>query len=283
MRNLLILTVLLATSSLGQVTELAHARNLYQRTDYEKALRVLSGITGRSASIYILTGKCHYMLGEFKKASEALEEAVRLAPDISEAHLWLGRAYGRRAETSTFLTSPGLAAKARASFERAVTLDPANTEAASDLFEYYLEAPGFLGGGMEKAKALAEKTRESDPAEYHYRLGLIADKRKEYGDAEEQFRRSVELAPRQVSRFVELAKFLSKSGQFEKSDAAFRQAEQVDPNDPNLMFEHAIACIRAKRNLDLARDLLVRYINSPLTPDHPPRREAERLLKQVGS
>ncbi len=254
MRNLLILTVLLATSGLGQVTELARARNLYQRTDYEAALRLLGGISGRSAPVYILTGKCQYMLGDFKKASEALEEAVRLAPDNSEAHLWLGRAYGRRAETSTFLTAPGLATKARASFEQAVTLDPANTEAASDFFEYYLEAPGFLGGGMEKAKALAEKTRESDPAEYHYRLGLIAGKQKEYSDAEEQLRRSVELAPRQVGRFIELAKFLSKSGQFEKSDAAFRQAEQVDPNDPNLLFERARACIRAKRNLEQARD-----------------------------
>ena len=45
-------------------------------------------------------------------------------------------------------TATGLASKARQNFERAVQLDPQNREALSDLFEYYLEAPGFLGGGL---------------------------------------------------------------------------------------------------------------------------------------
>jgi Flp pilus assembly protein TadD len=111
----------------------------------------------------------------------------------------------------------------------------------------------------------------------------MADRRKEYRDAEEQLRRSADLAPRQVGRLVELAKFLARSGQYEKSDAAFRQAEQVAPQNASVMFERARTYILGKRNLKIARELLVRYLKAPLTPDDPPRSEAERLLKQAGS
>jgi tetratricopeptide (TPR) repeat protein len=283
MPKVLVLAVLMTALGFGQAPELVRARELYQRTSYEEALGWLAGMSRQTASGYILIGKCQYMKGEFKKASEALEQAVGLAPASSEAYLWLGRAYGRRAETASIFTAPGLATKARASFEKAVALEPRNTEAVSDLFEYYLEAPGLLGGGMERAQALAEKTKEADSADYHYRLALIADKRKEYRDAEQQLRRSVDLAPREVGRFIELAKFLAKSGQFEKSDAAFHQAEQMAPKDPKVMFERAKAYIRAKRNLAVARELLVRYLSTPLTPDDPPRSEAEGLLREAGS
>jgi tetratricopeptide (TPR) repeat protein len=283
MRKLLILGVLLAAPGFGQLPELTRARELYQKTSYEEALDLLDGIPAKSAPVHALMGKCHYMRGDFKKASESFEQAARLEPAIGDHYLWLGRAYGRRAETSSFFTAPALASKARQNFEKAVALNPRDTEAVADLFEYYLEAPGVMGGGMEKARALAEQTKDLDQAEYHYRLAQIADKKKEFRDAEEQLRRAAELAPRQAGRIVDLARYLAKQGQYQQSDAAFRQAEQVAPESPRVMFERAKAYIRAGRNLDAARDLLVRYLNSNLTPDDPPRSEAERLLKQVQS
>jgi hypothetical protein len=41
--------------------------------------------------------------------------------------------------------------------------------------------------------------------------------------------------------------------------------------------------VKEKRNLDEARNLLRQYLHSPLTPEDPPREQAERLLKQAGS
>jgi tetratricopeptide (TPR) repeat protein len=280
-RKALISMVLLAAPAFPQATGLPRARQLYEKTRYEDALALLAGVATENGAVYSLMGECYYMLGQFTKASEALERAVRLEPNNSEYHLWLGRAYGRRAETSTFFTAPGYASKARDHFEKAVGLDARNSEAAGDLFEYYLEAPGFLGGGMSKAVELAEKTKDLDPAEYHYRLAQIADKQKEYKDAEEQFRRAMDLAPKQVGRVVDLANYLSKRGKYQESEAVFSLAEDIDPNNPKLMFERAKAYIESKRNLDKARALLVRFLNSPLSPDDPSRREAEQLLKQA--
>jgi tetratricopeptide (TPR) repeat protein len=280
-RKALISMVLLAVPAFPQLAGLPRARQLYEKTRYEDALALLAGLPSEKGGVYFLMGECYYMLGEFTKASEALERAVRLEPNNSEYHLWLGRAYGRRAETATFFTAPSHASKARDHFEKAVALDARNSEAAGDLFEYYLEAPSFLGGGMSKAVALAEKTKNFDPAEYHYRLAQIADKQKEYKDAEEQFRRAMDLAPKQVGRVVDLANYLSKRGKYQESEAAFSLAEDIAPDSPKVMFERAKAYIQSKRNLDKARELLVRFLNSPLSPEDPSRREAEQLLKQA--
>jgi Flp pilus assembly protein TadD len=165
--------------------------------------------------------------------------------------------------------------------ERAVALDPKNEEAINDLFEYYLEAPGFLGGGMDKAAALAKTIGALDPAEYQYALAVMAERRKEFSTAEAHFRRAVEIAPRQVGRVIDLAKFLAKQGRDQESEALFLQAEKIAPNEPKVLFERARVYIHSKKNLDAARSLLERYLSMPLTPEDPPREEAQKLLKAV--
>src|SRR6516225_6891658 len=102
------------------------------------------------------------MMGEYKKATDALEKAVAAEPSNSDYALWLGRAYGRRAEMSNPFSAVGQASKARLYFERAVELDPRNLEALNDLLEYYLEAPGFRGGGTDKARATAARIGQVD-------------------------------------------------------------------------------------------------------------------------
>lgn len=260
---------------------LDRARELYQHAEYAEVIRALLPVTGKDAPDYALLGQAYYMQGDFKKASENLEQAVNRAPGNSVYHNWLGRAFGRRAETSSFLTAPRLATKTREAFEKAVALDPRNLEALSDLFDYYLDAPGFLGGGLDKAAALSQRLGELAPGEYHYTQAKLAEKRKEFQTAEQQFRRAIDVAPRQVGRFIDLAKFLAKQQRYRESEDAFRLAEQVAPNSPKLMFARASTYIRTGRNLIEARNLLKRYIGSPLTPEDPPRRDAEALLKQA--
>jgi cytochrome c-type biogenesis protein CcmH/NrfG len=261
---------------------LERANRLYQYTDYEGSLQILLPIQDKDGAIYTLIGKNYYMLGDFKKATESLGKAVKAQTSNSEYHLWLGRAYGRRAETSSVFTAPGLASKARENFERAVSLDPKNLEAINDLFEYYLAAPGFLGGGYEKAAKLAARIAQLDPVEGHYAQAKLAEDRKEYSSAEAQLRRAAELAPQQVGRVIDLAKFLARQGRFQESDQSFERAERIAPNSPKLLYQRAETYISDKRNLDIARMLLRQYLASKLTPDDPPRSEAEKLLKQIG-
>lgn len=268
--------------ALAAMSPVDHARGLYNRTDYRDALNLLLPLEKKDGPTWELIGKSYFMMGDSKHASEAFQRAVAAEPNNSEYHLWLGRAFGRRAETSSPFTAPGLASKARQSFEKAVELDPRNSEALNDLFEYYMQAPGFLGGGLDKAAALAARIRELDAAEYHYAQAQLAEKRKEWGTAEQQLRRAVDLAPQQAGRVLDLAKFLARQGRHQESEAAFQQAARIAPNSPRILFERANTYVKAKRNLDQARALLKQYLASELTPNDPSREEAEKLLKQVG-
>jgi tetratricopeptide (TPR) repeat protein len=273
---------LAAVFAFAAMTPVEQARALYHRTDYDAALKLLLPLEIKDGPAWELMGKSYFMQGDFKHAGEAFQQAVAADPARSGYHLWLGRAFGRRAETSSPFTAPGLASKARQSFEKSVELNPRSTEAMNDLFEYYLQAPGFLGGGLDKAAALAARIRDLDPAEFHFAQAQLAEKRKEWGTAEQQLRRAVDLAPRQAGRLLDLAKFLARQGRHQESDAAFQKAARIDPASPRILFERANTYIRTKRNIDEARSLLKQYLASPLTPDDPPREEAEKLLKQAG-
>lgn len=270
-------TVVLAAAT----TAVQQARALYEKTQYEEAIRLLETSGERSAEVHHLLGRCWYMLGDYKKAVAAFERAVQAEPANSVYHDWLGKAWGRRAETSSFLTAPGYANKARRSFEKAVELDPGNLEALSDLFEYYLEAPGILGGGLEKAEALAGRFAKLDPAEYHWALARLAEKRKDFSTAEKEYRRAAELEPSKPGRWIDLARFLARQGRHPESDVAFERAQKVAPDSPRVWFSRAAAWIEAGRNLAAARRLLERYLEAELTPDDPPRREARKLLERA--
>jgi tetratricopeptide (TPR) repeat protein len=276
---------LLLTSIASPAESLAwtRAHELYQRTDYAGSLRELQGTSERDAAVHLLMGQDYFGLAEYKQATESLEKAVALAPSNPECFLWLGRAYGRRAETSNPFSAPGFASKSRQMFEKAVALDPANREAVGDLFDYYLGAPGFLGGGMNKAEALAATVARRDPAEGYYYQAELDDRRKQYDAAEKHLRAAMELAPRQVGRIVALARYLGLHGRAKESDALFDQAERIAPEDPHVIYERASTYVKSGRNLDEARKLLHRYLQAPITPDDPPKSEAQGLLRKIGA
>ena len=257
------------------------ARKLYDQTDFDQSLKILYGIAEKDAAVYALMGRNYYMQSDYRRASEVLEKAFAADPHNAEYALWLGRSFGRRAETSSPFTAPGQASRARQYFEKAVQLNPNSIEALTDLFEYYLEAPGLLGGGLDKAQATAGQIAKVNPSEGHWAQARIAERRKQYSAAEEQLRRAIELAPHQVGRLIDLARFLTKQGRIQEADQSLARADKIAPNLPKLMYAKADLYIKSGRNLDLAQDLLKRYLSSSLTPDDPPRSDAAKLLRQA--
>jgi Flp pilus assembly protein TadD len=258
------------------------ASDLYQRTDYTGSLHVLAEDPSPDADAYLLTGKNYFMSGDYKKAIEFFEKALVISPASSEYELWLGRAWGRRAETGSWLMAASHASRARQCFEKAVALDPHNREAKNDLFDFYLNAPGFLGGGTEKAEAAAKSIAGERPAEYEFEEAQIADRRKDYAAAEAHLRRAMELAPSEPGRVVDLARYLAKRGRLKESDLLFEQAGKMAPDQPRIAFAEASANIENHRGIERARALLQSYLHASLTPDDPPRQEAEKLLRRAG-
>jgi tetratricopeptide (TPR) repeat protein len=259
------------------------AQQLYQRTAYEEALRALGAEGSQDAVVLLLAGQIYYQLAQYQEASEQLEKASELRPGSAEIFLWLGRSLGRRAEAASIFTAPGYARRCREALEQAVVLDGKHLEAMSDLAMYYLEAPGFLGGGLEKAEKLASRIASLDAAAGHSVQARIAEKRQDFSGAEAHLQQAAEMAPRQIDRLIDLAKFFARRGKVQQSEQALARAAEVAPESPRLLFARAEMYIQGQRNLKEAQVLLRRYLQMPLTPEDPPRRDAERLLAKSGS
>ena len=274
------IAVLLSAVCLSAQT-LTRAEDLYWHTQYDASLALLDKNASDAATTFLI-GRNYFMSGDFRKAIDYLQRTVSADPGNSNYMDWLGRAYGKRAEASNPLMAPMLASKARQAFERSVALDPKNVEALSDLFAYYLEAPGFLGGGYDKALAIANKLSAVNPAEGHFAKAQLAKKRREFRDAEQHLRQAAALAPHQVGRLIDVARFLADQGRTGESDAVFAQAQRVDPNAPKVWFARARTLIKQKRNFEEAKNLLRKYMRAPITADDPPKGDALDLIRQMG-
>jgi tetratricopeptide (TPR) repeat protein len=280
MRFWLCFFISLTASASSDVVMRASA--LYQHTEYENSLRILAQDNAPDSPTYLLTGKNYFMLGDYKKAVDSFEQALHENPRSSDAELWLGRAWGRRAENGGGPMAMIYASRTRQCFEKAIALDSNNREAKNDLFDFYLNAPGFLGGGMDKAEAAARGIATERPAEYQFEEAQIAEKKSDFAGTEAHLRRAIELAPGEAGRIVDLARFLGKHGPLAESDRLFAQARTLAPGKPGIALAEARTDIENHRNLDQARNLLESYLQSSLTPDDPPKQEAEKLLKRAG-
>ena len=273
------LALSLAAGARGGSMDLQQAEEHYRRTDYGAALRILLPYSPKNASVYALIGKTYFMDGQYRESTAYFEKAIAEDSSNSGYYDWLGRAYGRRAEEAVFVAAIPFASKTRESFERAVALDSRNLEALGDLFEYYLQAPGIVGGGVDKAQNIAVRIGQVSEIESHYVRARLAEKRKDHAAAEQEYRKAMDLAPADAGRIVDLARFLCNQGKYVECDALFVRAEQAQPDSSKVLYARAAAYVHSGRNLPEARRLLQRYLELPHTPDDPSRSEVSRLLK----
>jgi len=243
-----------------------------------------SAAEAAGAGQHFKQGVKRYGKENYKKAIKAFEKAVETAPDKAEYHLWLGRAYGRRAENLGFfqkLFAYGLAKKVRASFERAVELDGDSVPALSDLMQYYLNAPGFLGGGVEKAESVARRIAELDEAAGLRAWASIHKKQDQYEAAEEKLRRAIKLEPDNVGHKLSLASLLARQGRLEESDRLYAEAAEQAPDPPEVWYSRAEALVETDRKPERARRLLRKYLRAELPPNSTPRSQARKLLGKL--
>ncbi|HEY8881565.1 MAG TPA: tetratricopeptide repeat protein [Roseateles sp.] len=115
----------------------------------------------------------------------ALQACVDKRPQAACAFA-LGRVYGQQAMSASVFKMPGLAAKTKEQFVKAVELDPLLFEARSGLTQFYLMAPGFAGGSTAKAKDLAVDAQARQPEQAKLLRALLAMNDKDWAGAERE-------------------------------------------------------------------------------------------------
>lgn len=87
------------------------------------------------------------------KAETQFERAVAADERSAFYHHWLANAVGQQAQNANPIRQGLIARRIRAEWERAVELDPNFLDARDGLITFYLQAPGFMSGSPEKARA----------------------------------------------------------------------------------------------------------------------------------
>jgi len=231
------------------------------------------------AEAHNLLCRAYFMLDEWDKGIPECERAANLDPQRSLYFLWLGRIYGEKASRVGFLSAAGLAKKVRTSFERAVALNPRSWEARTDLAEFYLEAPGIVGGGRDKAREEAEAIRPLNPAMMHWVLGRLAEKNRDRQTAETEFRAEIDASHSGARGWLDLAIFFRHVNRLDEMDQALKMLESCPVDRAESLMDGGSLLLHAGRDYPLAERLLRRYLSAPV--EEGPAFKAHDLLGQV--
>ena len=221
-------------------------------------------------------GRAHQLLCRIYYAQDMADDAIhecQLAvsddPASSDNQLWLGRAYGFKASHANPLSALSLAVKVRVAFERAAQLDPENIHALNDLGEFYVEAPALIGGGLDKAQALAARMQPHFPSQAHRLLALIAEKKKEDAIAEAEFSNAV-AAGKTPEAYIDLGHFYQRHHQPDKMVDALQSGIASDRHKGPSLVDAASILTDAHHSPELAENLLRTYLSSTGKSDDAP-------------
>jgi len=252
----------------------------------------------------------NYLMSEIEEAFGDLADArthagkaVELQDANSSYHLQLGEVDGETAETVGLFSKLGWAKKFKAEVDRAVTLDPKNLDARFALLEFDLQAPGMIGGGKDKARAMADEIARIDPAQGYLAEARLARDRKDpaaeeswylkalaaepadyevvlaaadfysrqnppkFDSAEKYARQAIKIDPGRVAAWSLLASTLALQGRWKDLDAALEAAEQSVPDDLAPYYQ-------------AARAILVRSGNAPNPAGAPDLKRADGYLRK---
>ena len=245
-----------------------------QAGEADKALDLINSLPQPvSAEAHNLTCRVRYTLQQWDIAIHECEQAVQQDGQNSNYHLWLGRALGEKAERASFLSAYSLAKRLRGEFEEAVRLNPRNAEALADLGEFYKDAPGAVGGGIDKAEGIAAQLDKVDSARAHGLRGQIAVGRKDYETAEREFKQAIATSTHPAMQWSALADFYRKRERWTDLDSAINSliaAVDREKKSAVALYDGASLLDKAKRAPALAAKMLNSYLTSPAKTEEAP-------------
>jgi tetratricopeptide (TPR) repeat protein len=144
--------------------------------------------------------------------------------------------------------------------EKAVGLDPFSAEAHTDLAEFYLEAPGIVGGGKDKARAQAEVLLKLSPVHAHWVLGRLAEKDKDGATAEKEYRAMIDSSRGSAWSWLSLGLYFRHNSRFDPMEDALEHVLNASLDRPESLVDAASTLYKTRRNLPLAAQLVRRYL-----------------------
>lgn len=232
------------------------------------------------ASPYYL-GRLFLRQGNYDKAIDWLKKAVDLDETNSDYHLWLGRAYGIKAQRAGMLKKASAAKNLKKSFERAVELNPENIDARMGLVQFYQMAPGIMGGNKDKAREQAEAIKHRNPHQGHLAFGVIYMMNEQYALAEGQFQAAIAANPDNTQPYYSLGYLYARQKQFDKATELFENLLKSHPEEVSSYFHLGRLAVMSGKNLDKGEENLKKYLQTEPSDERPSFAFAHLLLGHI--
>lgn len=222
-----------------------------------------------NATAVFYLGRIALARDDVKDAERRFEAAVALDERSSIYHMWLGRAYGSQAQRAGKLSQIGLAKKTKAEFERASALDPDNLDAREDLMQYYLQAPGMVGGSVTKAREQAAEIQTRDPLRGTLAHASVAQDQKDFAGAERHYRSAVASFPDSLGPRYALGSFFTRRERYDEAFAVFDSVLAARPDEPIALYMIGRTGAISGQRLDRAEQALKDFLDAPPRPNSP--------------
>ncbi|WP_161570788.1 tetratricopeptide repeat protein [Granulicella sibirica] len=273
---LLIQAPLLYADASKAFTALQHGRV----DEAEQSLRTILAATPNDAYAHQLLCRVFYAQEQAEKAVAECEAAVAAAPNDSVDLMWLARAYGQKASHAGPIAGYSLGKKVGQTFKRAVEADPSNLDAVNDLGEFYTQAPGIVGGGVDKARPLVDTLQSRSPGKAHRLLAYIAESSGDSPTAEAEFKKAID-AGHTTDAYMDLGNFYEMHHKPDQAFAAVNAGLAADREHGPPLMDAATILIAAKRGQDIAERALSDYLSSPNQTDEAPVFKAHVILGKL--
>ncbi|HEY4307240.1 MAG TPA: tetratricopeptide repeat protein [Gemmatimonadaceae bacterium] len=188
--------------------------------------------------------------GDSKGSVEWFEKAIDANDKSSAHHLWLANALGEQAEHTSKIKLPFLARRIKSEFDRAAQLDPSSIDARHGLIEFYSQAPGVMGGSMDRAKDQAREILKLSAWRGHYEMGRLLERDKDVAGAEKDYIAAVTAAPDSTPAYQYLGAFYRRQKRYDDALKTYETALQHRPDANGFHLTIANTLFVSGQNLD---------------------------------
>jgi tetratricopeptide (TPR) repeat protein len=248
----------------------------------DEAIRLLTPqATGNNAVAFNYLGRVYFSLGDWDNALRNCERAAQIDPRNAIYQLWLGRSYGEKANVSNPILAFALARKTVAAFITAHSLDRQNMTIARDLAEYYSSAPAIVGGGINKALALAAELAPEHPVDAAWVRAKTASSAGHDEEAEREYTEAIRLDHDSAATCLNLAQFLRGRKNWDRFQQTVERAMQSAHIRPADRYNAAELLLKSSRDLDGAASLMRAYVQGGHTDEEAPVFRGHFLLGEI--
>jgi tetratricopeptide (TPR) repeat protein len=208
-------------------------------------------------------GRIELSLDRPREAVGHLEKAVKINDRSASHHLWLGNALGSMADSTSKLKLPFLARRIKSEFERAVALDPKSIEARNGLIQFYREAPGVMGGSMDKAREQVREIAKLNPMRGHFAAADLLAFEKKPAEAERELIAAEKESPDSAVAAYGLGNFYQNQKRWADAFATYDRMLKQFPNEMNVHFQIGRTAALSGEQLERGEKELRVWIGAP--------------------